>query len=53
MPLLTIVSPMTGAKCRFRPFVEFIHKDCGWETEFVRFDWPAHNPPFGPDALFP
>ena len=44
---------MPGAERRFRPFVEFIQKDCGWETEFVRFDWPAHNPPFGSDALFP
>jgi len=53
MPLLTIVPPMPGAERRFRPFVEFIQKDCGWETEFVRFDWPAQNPPFGSDALFP
>jgi hypothetical protein len=53
MPLLTIVPPMPGAERRFRPFVQFIHKDCGWETEFVQLDWPAQNPPFGSDALFP
>lgn len=53
MPLLTIVPPMPGAERRFRPFVEFIHRDCGWETEFVRLDWPAHHPPFGSNALFP
>lgn len=52
MPLLTIVPPMPGAERRFRPFVEFIHKDCGWETEFVRLDWPAQRPPFGSNALF-
>ncbi len=52
MPLLTIVPPMPGAERRFRPFVDFIQKDCGWETEFVQFNWPAHNPPFGSTALF-
>ncbi len=53
MPLLTIVPPMPGAERRFRPFVEYIHRDCGWETEFVRLDWPAHHPPFGSNELFP
>lgn len=53
MPLLTIVPPMPGAERRFRPFVEYIHRDCGWETEFVRLDWPAHHPPFGSNEIFP
>lgn len=53
MPLLTIVPPLPGAERRFRPFVEFIHRDCGWETEFVRLDWPARMPPFGSTTLFP
>jgi hypothetical protein len=53
MPLLTIVPPMPGAERRFRPFVDFIEKDCGWETEFLRFDWPAHQPPFGVTTILP
>ena len=50
--MLTIVPPMPGAERRFRPFVEFIHKDCGWQTEFVQLDWPEQRPPFGSNALF-
>lgn len=52
MPLLTIVPPMPGAERRFQPFVDFVHT-CGWETEFVRLDWPARRPPFGDNSLFP
>lgn len=52
MPLLTIVPPMPGAERRFRPFTEFVHT-AGWETEFVRLDWPGARPPFGSTALFP
>ena len=52
MPLLTIVPPMPGAERRFKPFVEFVHT-CGWETEFVRLDWPGHRPPFGSTEIFP
>jgi len=52
MPLLTIVPPMPGAEKRFRPFVDFVHS-CGWETEFVRLDWPGQRPPFGSTEIFP
>ncbi len=52
MPLLTIVPPMPGAERRFKPFVEFVHT-CGWETEFVRLEWPGHRPPFGSTEIFP
>ncbi len=51
MPLLTIVPPMPGAERRFQPFVDFVHT-CGWETEFVRLDWPGHRPPFGSTEIF-
>lgn len=53
MPLLTIVPPMPGAERRFQPFVDFVHKSCGWETEFVRLDLPGHRPPFGSTEIFP
>jgi hypothetical protein len=52
MPLLTIVPPMPGAEHRFKPFVDFVHT-CGWETEFVRIDWPGRRPPFGSTEIFP
>jgi len=52
MPLLTIVPPMPGAEKRFKPFVDFVHT-CGWETEFVRLDWPGRRPPFGSTEIFP
>lgn len=52
MPLLTIVPPMPGAARRFRPFVEFVHTS-GWETEFVRLEWPSPRPPFGATEIFP
>ena len=26
---------------------------CGWETEFVRLEWPGHRPPFDSTAIFP
>jgi hypothetical protein len=52
MPLLTIVPPMPGAERRFKPFVDFVHT-CGWESEFVRLDWPGRQPNFGSTALFP
>jgi len=52
MPLLTIVPPMPGAERRFQPFVEFVHT-CGWQTEFVRLDWPGRGPPFGSTEIFP
>lgn len=52
MPLLTIVPPLPGAERRFRPFVDFVHQSCGWETEFVRLDWPARRPPFGDNSIF-
>jgi hypothetical protein len=53
MPLLTIVPPMPGAERRFKPFVDFVH-ECGWDTEFVRLDWPAgRHPNFDSHALFP
>jgi hypothetical protein len=51
MPLLTIVPPMPGAERRFQPFVDFVHT-CGWDTEFVRLDWPGHRPPFGSTEIF-
>lgn len=51
MPLLTIVPPMPGAERRFRPFVDFVHA-AGWETEFVRLDWPERRPPFGATEIF-
>lgn len=52
MPLLTIVPPMPGAEHRFQPFVKFVHT-CGWQTEFVRLDWPDRRPPFGSTEIFP
>lgn len=52
MPLLTIVPPMPSAERRFKPFVDFVHT-CGWETEFVRLDWPGRRPPFGSSEIFP
>lgn len=52
MPLLTIVPPMPGAERRFQPFVKFVHT-CGWQTEFVRLDWPSRRPPFGSTEIFP
>ena len=53
MPLLTIVPPMPGAERRFKPFVDFVQK-CGWETEFVRLDWPGRShPAFGSTEIFP
>ncbi|AOS44263.1 hypothetical protein Verru16b_01324 [Lacunisphaera limnophila] len=53
MPLLTIVPPMAGAERRFQPFVDFVQKSCGWETEFVRLNLPGHRPPFGSTEIFP
>lgn len=50
--VLTIVPPMPGAERRFKPFVDFVHT-CGWETEFVRLDWPGRQPNFASTALFP
>jgi hypothetical protein len=50
--VLTIVPPMPGAERRFQPFVDFVH-GCGWETEFVRLDWPVRRPPFGDNSIFP
>lgn len=52
MPLLTIVPPMPGAERRFKPFVDFVQAS-GWETEFVRLDWPGRQPNFDSTALFP
>jgi hypothetical protein len=52
MPLLTIVPPMPGAEHRFRPFVDFVQA-AGWETEFVRLEWPGRRPPFGSTEVFP
>lgn len=52
MPLLTIVPPMPGAERRFKPFCDFVHT-CGWETEFVRLDFPGRVPPFGSTEIFP
>ena len=52
MPLLTIVPPMPGAERRFKPFVDFVRAS-GWETEFVRLEWPGGRPDFGSTALFP
>jgi len=52
MPLLTIVPPMPGAERRFQPIVDFVHT-CGWQTEFVRLDWPGLRPPFGSTEIFP
>ena len=53
MPLLTIVPPMPGAERRFQPFVDFV-QTCGWETEFVRLEWPGHqHPAFGSTEIFP
>ncbi|SDS36372.1 hypothetical protein [Opitutus sp. GAS368] len=52
MPLLTIVPPMPGAERRFKPFVDFV-RAAGWETEFVRLEWPGRVPPFGSTELFP
>ncbi|HRI81367.1 MAG TPA: hypothetical protein PLF88_02940 [Opitutaceae bacterium] len=52
MPLLSIVPPMPGAERRFKPFVDFVHA-AGWETEFVRLEWPGRRPPFGDNSLFP
>ncbi len=52
MPLLTIVPPMPGAERRFKPFVEFV-RGAGWETEFVRLEWPGRVPPFGSTEIFP
>jgi len=52
MPLLSIVPPMSGAERRFRPFVEFV-RAAGWETEFVRLEWPGRRPPFGDNSLIP
>jgi hypothetical protein len=51
MALLTIVPPMPGAERRFQPFVEFVHA-AGWETEFVRLEWPGRRPPFGSTEIF-
>ncbi|HVT73062.1 MAG TPA: hypothetical protein VHD61_07990 [Lacunisphaera sp.] len=51
MPLLTIVPPMPGAERRFRPFADFAHAS-GWETEFVRLEWPGAQPNFASTALF-
>lgn len=51
MPLLTIVPPMPGAERRFKPFVDFV-QSCGWETEFVQFEWNGRQPNFGSKALF-
>ena len=52
MPLLTIVPPMSGAERRFKPFVDFV-RTAGWETEFVRLEFPGRVPPFGSTDLFP
>ena len=52
MPLLTIVPPMPGAERRFKPFVDFV-RTAGWETEFVRLEWPGRVPPFGSTEIFP
>ena len=52
MPLLTIVPPMPGAERRFKPFVDFVHA-AGWETEFVRLEWPGRQPAFGSTEIFP
>lgn len=52
MPLLTIVPPMPGAERRFKPFVDFV-RTCGWETEFVRLEWPGRQPAFGSTEIFP
>jgi hypothetical protein len=52
MPLLTIVPPMPGAERRFQPFVDFVRAS-GWDTEFVRLEFPGGHPPFGSTALFP
>ena len=52
MPLLTIVPPMPGAERRFKPFVDFVRAS-GWETEFVRLEWPGRVPPFGSTEIFP
>ena len=43
---------MPGAEKRFKPFVDFV-RTCGWETEFVRLDWPGKRPPFGSTEIFP
>jgi hypothetical protein len=43
---------MPGAERRFRPLVDFVHAS-GWETEFVRLDWPERQPPFGTTEIFP
>lgn len=51
MPLLTIVPPLPGAERRFKPFVDFVQA-CGWETEFVQFEWNGSQPNFGSNALF-
>ena len=51
MPLLTIVPPMPGAERRFKPFVDFVQA-AGWETEFVRLDWPGRQPNFDSTELF-
>ena len=51
-PLLTIVPPMPGAERRFQPFVDFVHAS-GWDTEFVRLEWPSRRPPFGETGIFP
>jgi len=52
MPLLTIVPPMPGAERRFKPFVDFVRAS-GWESEFVRLEWPGQVPAFGSTELFP
>ena len=52
MPTLTIVPPMPGAERRFRPFVAAV-QSFGWESEFVRLDFPGAHPPFGSRELFP
>ncbi len=52
MPLLTVVPPMPGAERRFQPFVEFV-RTAGWETEFVRLEWPGRAPSFGSNEIFP
>lgn len=52
MSLLTLVPLMPGAERRFQPFVDFV-RSCGWETEFVQFEWNGRQPNFGSKALFP
>ncbi len=52
MPLLTVVPPMPGAERRFKPFVDFVHRQ-GWDCEFVQLEWTGRQPDFGSRALFP